>query len=282
MIFVGQRCNGVTSSVSPWVTLNSWNITDVNAQYHDFHAFTNDSRPDWYFEQMVVMRYTAHVGFVGYTPKDVKSMASTGRSVAIYNGLVYDVTTYLATGSPPAIKSSTGTQPPSGIDTNFMSGDVLEISQLYGGMDIMKRLNALNINRNVLNWQKTCLQNLFTIGKVDNRQSPQCHFLKRYPLGTCCYHSDMVAIIGFKFLASINLAAARGPEDYSLYRTLSLSRLEHQQSIVDQAIVVNEIRGCCLCTSLTRFVFLSPGQFFIYLQTYFTGSLQFANEPVGA
>jgi hypothetical protein len=34
-------------------------------------------RPYWYFEQMVVMRYTSRVGFVGYTPKDVKRMAST-------------------------------------------------------------------------------------------------------------------------------------------------------------------------------------------------------------
>jgi chitin synthase len=56
-----------------------------------------------------VMRYTAHVGFVGYTPKDVQSMASTGRSVAIYNGLVYDVSGYLS--SPPAIMTPAGTQP---------------------------------------------------------------------------------------------------------------------------------------------------------------------------
>ena len=57
---------------------------------------------------MIVMRYTACVGFVGYTPGDVKSMVGTGRSVAIYNGLVYDVTTYLA--SPPAIMTSAGTR----------------------------------------------------------------------------------------------------------------------------------------------------------------------------
>ena len=123
---------------------------------------------------MVVMRYTARVGFVGYTPKDVQNMASIGRSVAIYNGLVYDLTTYIA--SPPAIMTSAGTQPPSGIDVNFMDGDILNLFQLYGGTDITKRLNSLKIDRNVLSWQKTCLRNLFTIGKVDNRQSPQCLF----------------------------------------------------------------------------------------------------------
>ena len=324
---------------------------------------------------MVVMRYTARVGFVGYTPKDVKSMASTGRSVAIYNGLVYDLTTYLA--SPPAIMTSSGTQPPSGIDVNFMSGDILDLFQLYGGTDITKRLNSLKIDRNVLRWQKTCLRNLFTIGKVDNRQSPQCLFASDILLVLAVI---MVAIIGFKFLASINFAAARAPEDHdkfvicqvpcytegdtSLRRTIDslaqlkyddkrkllvvicdgmivgsgndrptprivldilgadpnldpeplsfvslgegakqhnmgkvysglyeyaghvvpylvLVRLENRRSVLVRAIVVNEIRRCCLCTSLTRCVFFTP-IFFFHLQTYFTGSLQFANEPVGA
>ena len=70
-------------------------------------------------------------------------MASTGRSVAIYNGLVYDLTTYLA--SPPAIMTSAGTQPPSGLNVNFMDGIILNLFQLYGGMDITKWLNSLNI-----------------------------------------------------------------------------------------------------------------------------------------
>ena len=45
------------------------------------------------------MRYTARVGFLGYTPREIRSMASAGRSAAIYNGLVYDVVDYLM--SPP-------------------------------------------------------------------------------------------------------------------------------------------------------------------------------------
>src|SRR6202042_1905291 len=49
---VSALCNGVTGSVNPYVTLDSSNNTDVNAQYHDFRAFTSDPRPDWYFESM--------------------------------------------------------------------------------------------------------------------------------------------------------------------------------------------------------------------------------------
>lgn len=50
---VSALCNGVDGAVSPWVTLESRNIsTAVSelAQYHDFRAFTSDSRPDWYYE----------------------------------------------------------------------------------------------------------------------------------------------------------------------------------------------------------------------------------------
>jgi chitin synthase len=161
---------------------------------------------------MVVMRYTARVGFVGYTPQDVQSMASTGRSVAIYNGLVYDLSTYLA--SPPAIMTPAGTQPPSNINVDFMSSDIVTLFQLYGGTDITKRLNSLNIGKDVLDWQKTCLRNLFTIGQVDNRQSPQCLFASDILLVLAII---MVAIIGFKFLASINFGAARAPEDHDKF-----------------------------------------------------------------
>jgi chitin synthase len=72
-----------------------------------------------------VMRYSAHVGFVGYTPKDVQSMASTGRSVAFYIGLVYDASSHIA--SPLAIVTSAGTQQPSGVDVNFMDSNVLDL-----------------------------------------------------------------------------------------------------------------------------------------------------------
>ena len=161
---------------------------------------------------MVLMRYTARLGFMGYTPPDIRSMASTGRSVAIYNGLVYDLTTYLT--SPPAIKTPSGTQAPAGIDVNFMHTAVLNLFTMAAGQDITKRLDSLDIDKDVLSWQKTCLRNLFTIGKVDNRQSPQCLFANDILLVLSII---MVAIIGFKFLASINFAAARAPEDHDKF-----------------------------------------------------------------
>jgi len=45
---VSALCNGVTGSVSPYATLSSANDIDPNSVYHDFRAFTNDSRPNCY------------------------------------------------------------------------------------------------------------------------------------------------------------------------------------------------------------------------------------------
>ena len=45
---------------------------------------------------------------------------------------------------------------------------------------------------------------------------------------------------------------------------VKMSRLENQWSVLVRAIVVNEIRRCCLCTSLTRFVFLIPQVIFFF------------------
>ena len=207
-------CNGVTGSVSPYVILDSKNNTDTNAQYHDFRVFTNDSRPDWYFEQMVQMRYHARVGFLGFTPKEINNLANTGHSVAIYNGMVYDLTTYL--NSPPAIRAPTGMQAPGdAIDSaKFMDSNILDLFKMNAGRDITKQLNSLNIDKGVLAAQKVCLRNLFLVGKVDNRQSAQCLFANYILLVLSVI---MVSIIGFKFLASINFGAARAPEDHDKF-----------------------------------------------------------------
>lgn len=209
---VSALCNGVTGTVSPWVVLDSSNDTDPNAQYHDFRAFTNDSRPDWYWEVMTEMRWNNRVGFVGYTPKEISSMAASSKSVAIYNGLIYDLTNYINT--PPYVKAPTGMQAPGGVDVNFMHPSVVDLFKTEAGGDITKQFNSLNLDSVILQRQATCLRNLFLIGKVDNRESPQCLFSTYILLALSIM---MVSVIGFKFIASINLSAERAPEDHDKF-----------------------------------------------------------------
>ncbi|KAJ3554665.1 hypothetical protein NM688_g2995 [Phlebia brevispora] len=209
---VSALCNGVDGSVNPYVVLDSSNVTDPNAQYHDFRAQTNDYRPDWYFETMTLLRWNNRVGFMGYETKELRNMANAQRSVGVYRGLVYDLTSYLTNG--PAVRVPKGMATPANIDPHFMHQSVLDVFQFNSGQDVTKKIDALDIGSDVLNWQRTCLRNLFLIGKVDNRNSPQCLFSTYILLALSIL---MVSVIGFKFIASINFGSARAPEDHDKF-----------------------------------------------------------------
>lgn len=202
----------MSGSVSPYVALDSSNNTDPNAQYHDFRVITGDSRPDWYFESMTVMRWNNRVGFMGYTPKELKNMASAKRSVGVYRGMVYDLTNYVTNG--PAVQSPKGQQAPGGIDVHFMDENIVNVFQFNSGQDVTKKIDAINLDSEVMNWQRTCLRNLFLIGRTDTRNSPQCLFSQYILLALSIM---MVSIIGFKFIASINFGSARAPEDHDKF-----------------------------------------------------------------
>ncbi|KAL7424340.1 hypothetical protein Q5752_000022 [Cryptotrichosporon argae] len=211
---VSALCQGTTGTVSDWVTLDSTNTSDVYAQYHDFRAFTNDSRPDWYQEAMITLRGQWRVGWMGYTTKDVKSQASEGNQVAIIDGYVYDLTTYISQGGG-------GIQAPNGTDTSdadrsFLADQVVGLFQYNSGKDITKLFNSLNstLGDDVMGWQKTCLRNLFVIGQVDNRNSPQCEFSTYILLALSCV---MVAIIAFKFLSALHFGGSRAPENHDKF-----------------------------------------------------------------
>ncbi|KAJ7840428.1 glycosyltransferase family 2 protein [Mycena leptocephala] len=200
---VSALCNGVDGGVSPYVVFSSSNNTDQNSQYHDFRFFTNDSRPDWYFESMVQMRWTARRGFVGYTPKEIRTKANNGSSIGVYNGLVYDLTDYVQ--NPRGVKAPTGENAPD-VDRDFMSSYVVDIFKLNAGGDVTKDIN--NLVGNGLNSEQLARQ------KLDTRESAKCIFSTYLLL---ILSIIMVSVIGFKFLASISLAGMRAPEDHDKF-----------------------------------------------------------------
>jgi chitin synthase len=178
------------------------------------NVFLRQARVYDYFSK-VMLRYNYRLGFIGYTPKEIRSMASAGRAVAIYNGLVYELSTYIAQGGG-GFKPPTGYQLPSGTDRQFMSDQVVSMFQQNSGKDVTKLLDDLSgtIGADVVSRQKTCLRNLFLIGKVDNRNSAQCQFSKYILLVLSII---MVAIIGFKFLAALHFGSSRAPEDHDKF-----------------------------------------------------------------
>ncbi|ORX33474.1 chitin synthase-domain-containing protein [Kockovaella imperatae] len=214
---VSALCSGTTGSISQYVTLDSTNTTDPYRQYHDFRAYTNDSRPDWYEESMIMLRSRFRTGFMGYTKKDIRNMASAGRAVAIYNDMVYELTTYIQQNGggllgPRGYQFTAQDQ----ADRQFMSNQLVQIFTYNSGKDVTDLINDLNssLGANVVAWQTQCLRNLFLIGKVDTRDSPQCQFSTYILLALS---SVMVAIIGFKFLAALHFGSSRAPENHDKF-----------------------------------------------------------------
>lgn len=214
---VNALCGGTTGALSPWVTLDSTNTSDPYMQYHDFRAYTNDTRPDWYAQMMIMLRSRFRVGFMGYTKKDIKNMAGSGRAVAVIDGMVYELTTYIR-------QNGGGLRAPNGTDLTstdqgdrrFMSDQIVSLFTYESGKDVTQLLDNLagTIGQDVVDRQRQCLRNLFMIGEVDTRDSAQCQFSTYILLALSCV---MVAIIGFKFIAAIHFGSSRAPENHDKF-----------------------------------------------------------------
>ncbi|KAI9485691.1 MAG: chitin synthase-domain-containing protein [Benjaminiella poitrasii] len=219
---VSALCDGVSGRIPEELVLDfQYNLTDKNAAYHDFRFFTNDYRPDWYFEQMVFLRKNYRVGFMGYEPSDITRQAtsvvnvgdiSTHRSWAILHGDVYDMTYYLLGGRTP--RAPEGIVPPANLDLNFMENSVVQLFRQLAGTDITKHFDALPISKDLRMRQLVCLRNLFFAGKVDTRRSFQCLFSEYFLLIVTGF---LCAVILFKFLAALQLGSFREPEDYDKF-----------------------------------------------------------------
>ncbi|KAJ1582361.1 hypothetical protein NDA11_001517 [Ustilago hordei] len=212
---VNALCNGVDGEVSPWVQLSNENSTDKNAQYHDFRSFhIDDARPDWYYETMWLLRSNYRVGFMGYTSDGIRDILSEGRTVAIYRGDLYEITDYIKQGNQGVLKAPDGFQAPINTNRKFMSDAIISLIAQNPGKDITKQLDSLPLDQDVLDRQRVCLRNLYFIGKIDHRNSPQCRFSQYILLALSLF---MVAILGFKFLAALQFGRARKPEDHDKF-----------------------------------------------------------------
>lgn len=216
---VSALCQGVNGSIDPSVTFDYTSVnltgsasvissTDTNYKYHDFRYFTNDSRPDWFFEQMMMLRANYKKGNIGYTPQYVSTLANKQESIAILNSRVYDFTSYVKGGrrlvAPP------GQDPPTDVSTNFMDQLVVDLFQQKAGEDVTKYWNALAIDSGMRDRMQLCLDNLFYVGNVDTRNSVRCQFAKYLILAISIV---LCAVIGFKFFAALQFGSKNIPEN---------------------------------------------------------------------
>ncbi|KAH7009025.1 chitin synthase-like protein [Ilyonectria destructans] len=226
---VSALCAGVNGSVSDGVTLDDkpYNLTALSssvidsqyqyAKYHDFRAFTNDSRPDWFSEQMKMFRARYRKGAFGYSPKSItKLVKKDHKVVGVLRGRVYDLTVYMSGGRHHEPKGTRHQYTKTGKlkhddpnAVNFMHQLVLDVFQQGSGGDITKAWDSLGLDMELKSRMEVCLDNLFYVGDLDTRQSTKCQFADYLPLVVSIL---LCSVIAFKFVASMQLAAKNTPE----------------------------------------------------------------------
>ncbi|CEP12919.1 hypothetical protein [Parasitella parasitica] len=220
---VSALCEGVDGTpISPYVSFDyNINLTDTNGQYHDFRYSSDNYNPNWYYDQMTLLRRNYKVGHMGFEYKAISDQAksptllngiNTLRTWAVIDERIYDLTNYMMGGryarGPP------GEAVPAGVDTNFMSPAVVALFQQKAGSDITSDFNKLPLDAASRQRQLVCLRNLFFVGYVDSRNSPKCQFSTYLLLIVTCL---MAAVIVFKFVAAIRFGGKRAPEEHDKF-----------------------------------------------------------------
>lgn len=219
---VSALCQGVNETgIDPAVQLSykSTNVTgtasivdsnDVHSQYHDFRWATNDSRPDWFAEQMIYLRGNFKKGNIGYTASYIKTQAAKQESVAILNGRIYDFTDYVAGGRVTDYPIGYNTTDVGDVNTNFMDTRVVDLFQQKAGSDVTDAWKRLDMDDALRNRMQVCLDNLFYIADVDTRNSAKCLFATYLLLAISIF---LVLVILVKFLAALQFGGKNMPEN---------------------------------------------------------------------
>ena len=206
--------------------------TDTNAQYHDFRWATNDSRPDWFAEQMITLKGNYYKGHVGWTAKYIKTLAGKQQSIAHIHGKVYDFTQYIAGGRQPQYPA--GTDKPSTLpNSNFMDQNVVNLFQQRSGQDLTKYWLALDMGDDLRGRMQTCMDNLFYVGDVDTRNSAQCLFAKYILLAVSIM---LVAVIGVKFFAALQFGKKNTPENLDKFVIATVPAYTEDEESLRRAI----------------------------------------------
>ncbi|EJP64155.1 class V chitin synthase [Beauveria bassiana ARSEF 2860] len=243
-IQVSALCQGKDGDVDPRVTLDYKNnnftgispalisTQDLNAKYHDFRYYTNDTRPDWYFEQMTMLRALFKKGTVGYTPQYVKKLNEKQQRIGIIDGRVYDLTTYMAGGRRLLAKAGESLPDDASL-ANFMSDDVVQMFQVRSGSDMTKYWDSLAMDAAMRSRMKTCLDNLFYVGDVDTRNSTRCQLATYLVLAVTIL---LVSVIAFKFIAALQFGGKSMPENLDKFVICQIPAYTEDEDSLRRAI----------------------------------------------
>ena len=230
----GKIDPSITSDYTPTNITGSANVIssdDLNAQYHDFRYFTNDSRPDWFQEQMMYLRANFKKGYVGYTHSYVGQLGSKSSYIGILNGRIYDFTDYQKGGRRS--KAPPGKSAPSNPDVDFMDQSVVDLFTGNTGKDVTQKWLDLELSPTERNNMQLCLDNLFFVGVVDTRNSVRCQFAQYILLAVSIM---LCTVIGFKFFAALQFGRKNKPENLDKFVICQIPAYTEDEDSLRRAI----------------------------------------------
>lgn len=242
---VSALCIGIDGFVHPGLKLdfrssnytnqnNLVSTTDLNAKFHDFRAFWNDSRPDWFFEQQVFLKSNYMKGRVGYSPQYLKTLTKSGKSIAYMYGKVYDFTDYIIGGRSIQPKANGESWPSDySTNTNFMDPSLVDIFRVQSGTDVAKYWEGLSLSADKKKNMQTCMDNLFYVGDLDTRSSAKCEFAKYFLLAISLL---LVSVIGFKFFAALQFGRKSVPENIDKFIICTVPAYTEDEDSLRRAI----------------------------------------------
>jgi chitin synthase len=226
------QLNYISSNYTDSKANNVISTTDMNAQYHDFRSFRNDSRPDWWFEQQMFLKSNYLKGRVGFSPEYLKSLGEKSKAIAYMNNKVYDLSEYIPGGREvkfPIDEKEPDKKP----NTDFMDPGVVDIFRVQAGKDIGKYWENLKLDQATKTDMLVCLNNLFYVGDLDTRNSPQCLFATYFLLSISIL---LVSVIGFKFLAALQFSRKTDPENIDKFIICTVPAYTEDEDSLRRAI----------------------------------------------
>ncbi|KAG0039060.1 hypothetical protein BGZ82_009866 [Podila clonocystis] len=210
---LNMACYGlVTNPLLSMVTNN----TVIGAQVHGpptsdttigWHPQNNQNQ--WYWNVAQSRLKPMRKGDLAIEMVDIQADAER-KWIVIEDG-VYDLSQYYNTIKAPGNIGQQGAGVPS---VHFLPKSVEDMAFNHNGedaTDIWKKL-PLDSHQRVL--VKSCLDQVFYIGKVDYRKSFQCQFTNYMLLSTSVV---LVSVIAIKFLAALQLGSVRVPEEHDKF-----------------------------------------------------------------
>ncbi|KAI9314571.1 chitin synthase-domain-containing protein [Dichotomocladium elegans] len=209
-----QACAGLVTSSSIRITPNASIVLGPFVHYsgdqniHPDLSSLNDNL--WYWNTFMP---EMKLYMKGKVVVDMKTIASDYRSWSRYamaiNKRVYDLTDYFATVDTYS-SGSTASQ------YSFLNDAVEEIFKKFSGTDGTSNWNTYTagLSADELNMNMECLNQMFYIGDVDERESPRC-VVANYLL--LAFAMVMCLVILVKFLAALQFGGAPTPEDHDKF-----------------------------------------------------------------